>query len=59
MTLDQLTTLPEHIRTLQNLVNRAPTPEGKKYLIVAAGASEAITGDEAHLLITANQLETA
>lgn len=52
-------TLPDHLRALEGLVERCPTAEGRKLLIVAAGCAEAITGDEAHLLITAHQLETA
>lgn len=59
MTVEQLSALPEHLRQLQELVNRCPHIEGKKHLIVAAGCAEAITPDEAHLMITANQVETA
>lgn len=51
--------LPAHLAALQSLIERCPTAEGRKVLIVAAGCAEAITGDEAHLLITAHQLETA
>lgn len=52
-------TLPEHLAALQLLVNRCPTPEEKKWLIVTAGSCEAISGDDAFLMISANQLETA
>jgi hypothetical protein len=58
VTIPDLATLPDHVRALQDLVNRCPALEGKKHFIVAAGCAEAITGDEAHLLITANHLET-
>lgn len=51
--------LPPHLEAVQLLVNRCPTLEDKKGLIVAAGTHEAITADEATLLISANQLETA
>ena len=59
MTIDILSTLPEHLEALQLLVNRCASCEEKKELIVAAGSCGAIERDEAHLLMTANQLETA
>lgn len=52
-------TLPPHLAAVQLLVNRCPDATCRKELIVCAGCCEAITPDEAHLLITANQLETA
>lgn len=51
--------LPEHLAALQLLVERCGEAVDRKHLIVVAGASGAISGDEAHLLITAYQLETA
>jgi hypothetical protein len=57
MTLADLATLPEHVRQLQDMVNRCASAADKKALIVQAGAARAITPDEAHLLITANMLE--
>lgn len=51
--------LPQHLAALQLLVNLCASPEGKKDLIVTAGACEAITPDEACLMISANMLETA
>jgi hypothetical protein len=59
MDLAALATLPEHLVALQLLVDRCPTPECKKDLIVMAGACEAISGDEGFVMVTANQLETA
>ena len=58
-TLVDLQTLPEHLAALQLLVNRCETAEEKKWLIVTAGATEAISRDDACLMISANQLETA
>jgi hypothetical protein len=52
-------TLPEHLAALQLLVNRCPSAEDKKWLIVTAGSCEAISREDGHLMITANQLETA
>lgn len=52
-------TLPEHLTALQVLVNRCPTPEQKKELIVVAGCCEAITREDGFVMVTANQLETA
>lgn len=51
--------LPAHLQALQSLVDRCPTPEDKKWLIVTAGACEAIGRDDGCLMISANQLETA
>jgi len=51
--------LPAHLAALQLLVNRCPTAEAKKDLIVTAGACEAIGREDACLMISANQLETA
>ncbi|WP_338469067.1 hypothetical protein V3I01_08160 [Sphingomonas sp. gentR] len=51
--------LPPHLDALRAVVDRCPTPEAKKAVIVTAGACEAVTADEAALLITAYQLETA
>jgi len=51
--------IPAHLEALREVVERCPSPEGKKGVIVMAGACEAITPEEAHLLITAYQLETA
>ena len=59
MTIVEIQTLPEHLAALQLLVNRCPCAEDKKWLIVTAGSCEAISADEGHLMITANQLETA
>lgn len=59
MTIAELSLLPAHVAALQLLVDRCETCEDKKELIVAAGSCGAIERDEAHLLITANQLETA
>ncbi len=53
------TSLPEHLEALQALVNRCPTAALKKDLIVMAGCCEVITAEEGHLMITANQVETA
>jgi len=41
------------------LVNRCPTAEARKELIVTAGACEAIGRDDGFVMVTANQLETA
>ena len=51
--------VPEHLAAVQLLVNRCPTPELRKGFVVAAACHDAITGEEAQLLISANQLETA
>lgn len=51
--------LPEHLAALQLLVSRCENAACRKELIVLAGCCNAITPDEAHLMITANQLETA
>jgi len=59
MNLHGLDSLPEHMAALQMLVNRCPSPEAKKALIVTAGACEAIGREESFTILTANQLETA
>lgn len=51
--------LPPHLAALQLLVNRCPSPEARKELIVTAGACEAIGRTEGFVMVTANQLETA
>jgi len=51
--------LPDYLAAAQLLVSRCASCADRKALIVALGAGEAITREEAHLLITANQLETA
>lgn len=51
--------LPGHLVALQLLVNRCPTAEAKKYLIVSAGCCGAIEPGEGFMTVTANQLETA
>lgn len=51
--------LPEHLRALQSLVDRCESAELKKEMIVTAGALEAISREDACLMITANMLETA
>ena len=51
--------LPPHLAALQLLVNRCLDASSKKELIVTAGSCGAIDGNDGHLLITANQLETA
>lgn len=51
--------LPAHLNALRELVDRCPSAEDKKAVIVTAGACQAITPEEANLLITAYQLETA
>ena len=51
--------LPEHLRALQLLVDRCPTAEAKKHLIVTAGACEALGRDEGFLMVTGNRLENA
>lgn len=50
---------PEHLQALQLLVDRCPTPEAKKHLIVTAGACEAIGRDDGFLMVTGNRLENA
>lgn len=59
MKVGQLCRLPDHLHAMQLLVNRCPTPEMRKCLIVQAACCEAINSDDAALLISANQLETA
>lgn len=59
MTVDQLGNVPEHVRMVQDLVNRCASPEDKKAFIVQAGMSGAAGCWEACLLISANMLETA
>ncbi|UIJ43780.1 hypothetical protein LZK98_11825 [Sphingomonas cannabina] len=56
---DLASTLPEHLVALQLLVNRCPAPEDRKELIVTAGSCGAVSPEDAHLMITANHLETA
>ena len=51
--------LSPHLAALQMLVDRCPTAEDKKWLIVAAGSCEAIERDEGFVMVTANMLETA
>lgn len=51
--------VPAHLAALQTLVDRCPTPETKKELIVTAGACEAISREDGSMMLTANQLETA
>lgn len=51
--------LPEHLAALQTLVNRCPSPELKKELIVTTGCCGAISPEDGFLIMTANQLETA
>lgn len=51
--------MPPYLTALQLLVNRCSTQAEKKALIVTAGLSHAISGDEAFTILTANQLETA
>lgn len=59
MTIDGMRTLPDHLAALQTLVDRCPTPEQKKELIVTAGCCEAISREDGFVMVTANQLETA
>ena len=59
MTVDQLENIPEHLRIVQDLVNRCSSPEDKKAFIVQAGMSGATGLWETRLLISANMLETA
>lgn len=59
MNIEAMRTLPEYLEALQTLVDRCPTPEDKKWLIVTAGACEAISREDGCLMISANQLETA
>lgn len=59
MNIDAMRLLPEHLEALQSLVDRCPTAEDKKWLIVTAGACEAISREDGCLMISANQLETA
>lgn len=51
--------LPQHLLALQSLVDRCPTAEDKKWLIVTAGSCEAIGRDEGFVMVTANMLEAA
>ncbi|WP_419808523.1 hypothetical protein [Sphingomonas sp.] len=51
--------LPSHLGALQLLVDRCPTAEDKKALIVTAGSCEAIGRDEGFVIVTANMLENA
>jgi hypothetical protein len=51
--------LPPHLAALQALLNRCHEASGKKNLVVTAALGGVISEDEASLLITANQLETA
>ncbi len=51
--------LPDHLIALQGLVNRCRDAAGRKALIVAAGVAECISREDACLMISANQLETA
>lgn len=53
------TGLPEHLAAVQLLVDRCETPELRKSLIVAIACHDAISAEDAALLVTANQLETA
>lgn len=57
MSIEDWTLAPPHVHALQEIVNRCPTLQDRKQLIVAAGSCSAISPDEAHLLITANLLE--
>jgi hypothetical protein len=54
-----LAVLPPHLLALQLLVDRCPTVEDKKWLIVTAGSCDAIERDEGFVMVTANMLETA
>ena len=58
-TIATLADLPPYLAALQMLVNRCPTAEARKELIVTAGACEAIGRDDGFVMVTANQLETA
>ncbi len=51
--------VPEYISALQLLVNRCPSAELRKALIVECGLIGCVAAAEAMLLISANQLETA
>jgi hypothetical protein len=51
--------VPGHLAAVQLLVNRCPTPELKKSLIVQVACHAAIGRRDGELLMTANQLETA
>jgi hypothetical protein len=51
--------LPEHLAAVQILINRCPSREMRKALIVAIACHDAIEASDAELLIQANQLETA
>ena len=52
-------TLPPHLQAAQMLIDRVALAEDRKELIVLLGAIVAISRDEAFVLMTANQLETA
>jgi hypothetical protein len=51
--------LPEHLAAVQVLLNRCPTAQLRKSLVVMCATHGAIDGEDAELLIQANQLETA
>lgn len=51
--------LPPYLVALQALVDRCPTPETRKELIVTAGACEAISPADGSIMVSANMLETA
>lgn len=54
-----LTTIADHLAALQLLINRCPSAELRKSLIVDSAMNGAIHFTDADLLIQANQLETA
>ena len=58
-TIKAMAALPPHLHALQLLVDRCPSAEDKKWLIVTAGSCEAIGRDEGCVMVTANMLETA
>jgi hypothetical protein len=49
----------DHLAALQMLVNRCPTSEEKKWLIVTAGSCGALSPEDAFVMMTANLLESA
>lgn len=51
--------VPPHLVAAQLLLDRVATAPDRKELVVLLGAIEAISRDEAFVLMTANQLETA
>jgi hypothetical protein len=57
--LTKLFDLPDYLAALQLLVDRCPTAQDKKWLIVTAGACQAIGRTEGFVMLTANMLETA